>query len=92
MTDIIDKRGQDRPKQVFVTYPRCKTCKHFEHFIHMDGRVDEQTICVIEQPTSQAQIRGEDKQTGNVVWASWHGWPAVNEFQRCSRHSAVDAN
>jgi len=62
------------------------------NFVDGNGKVLTETICVIDPPQSIAQIRGIDEPTGNVVWSSWHGWPAVSEFQRCSRHAEADAN
>lgn len=92
MTIVTDKRGEERPeRKAFAVYPRCKTCKHFDNFVNSQGMATTETICVIDPPVSQAQIRGEDDQR-NVIWSSWHGWPIVNEFQRCGKHQAADAN
>lgn len=90
-TKFVDKRNLPRPerKQIIV-YPRCPTCRHFEQFIGADG-VPGATVCVIEPPTAHPQIRGEDSQ-GNVVWAVWHGYPAVNNQTRCSKHASAESN
>lgn len=88
---IIDKRGEERPpRKTFPIYPRCPTCRYFEQFIAADGTPGA-TVCVYNPPHAIAQIRGEDRE-GNVHWASWNGFPAVTERNRCGKHSSVEAN
>lgn len=90
-SNFVDKRGIEKPERKLIPiYPRCGTCRNYEQFVFKDGTLGG-TVCVLDPPKTLAQIRGEDKQ-GNVVWSSWHGFPVVTEFNRCSRHVAVESN
>lgn len=89
---FVDKRLEPQPerkKPNIVIYPRCPTCKHFETF--QSGAGPGATVCVMEPPKVYAQIRGEDDK-GNVVWATWNGYPVVTATTRCSKHAAAESN